>query len=261
MRVLISGFARISQITLPSASYSSRIGDATYEFVIKQLRSRARKVRFLARTVLFVIFAVLIYGFFLFARAETGVRQATSERIRDLFQEVGTVETNVNRLNIDKIEHQSVLDSFRKGEKPQGNEESWPDTFALKDELSRIPGQILSLENQRIVLNKEIEFEETLQQDTTTFIVSTLSTKVGSVLMLLFLVQILVSLYRYSMRLAAFYDSRADFLQVLDSEQKLTAATLADLLSSDKLEFSKTPSSPTEHAIQLAKEIAKVGRT
>ena len=39
------------------------------------------------------------------------------------------------------------------------------------------------------------------------YLVSTVSTKIGSVLILLFLVQILVSLYRYNIRLSGYYRS------------------------------------------------------
>jgi hypothetical protein len=67
-----------------------------------------------------------------------------------------------------------------------------------------------------------------------------------------------VTLYRYSSRLAAFYDSRADALQLVPIEAFDSAETSVAVLGPDKLDFGKTPRSAIENAVDLAKEILKL---
>ena len=95
----------------------------------------------------------------------------------------------------------------------------------------------------------------------TPFLVSTLSTKIGSVLLLIFLVQLLSNLYRYNLRLASFSDSRADFLQLLDPSMSLSGEALAAILSAEAaVDIDKTPPSPVQHAIELIQTAAAVGK-
>ncbi len=53
---------------------------------------------------------------------------------------------------------------------------------------------------------------ESLPGSSTSRTISTVATRVGALLLVFFLVQVLVPLYRYSMRLSGFYSSRADAL-------------------------------------------------
>jgi hypothetical protein len=73
--------------------------------------------------------------------------------------------------------------------------------------------------------------------------------------MLVFLVQILVSLYRYNMKLAAFYDSRADALEATQPTGDF--ATLVNLLSTQHIAFDKEPTAPTEQLATLLKQVAE----
>ena len=84
---------------------------------------------------------------------------------------------------------------------------------------------------------------------------STLITRAAILFILLFVVQVLVSLYRYNMRLAGFYDARADALSIFVEG---TAPTLGDLmrsLSPEQLDFGKTPTSVAQQSIELAKSL------
>ena len=91
----------------------------------------------------------------------------------------------------------------------------------------------------------------------TPVLISTLATRVGALSILVFLVPILINLYRYNFRLSAFFDGRADALEALSLPKigKLTLVDLAVALSPDNLDFGKTPASPVEHAVALAKEM------
>jgi len=72
---------------------------------------------------------------------------------------------------------------------------------------------------------------------------------------LLFLVQILVTLYRYNMRLASFYDARIDALKLAGSSTIKELGELIMHLSPEQLDFGKTPATVTEQAFDLAKTL------
>ena len=67
--------------------------------------------------------------------------------------------------------------------------------------------------------------------------VSTQITRIGSIVLILFLVQILVALYRYNTRLAAFYDARADLIIMVD--RPLILLEKADALTPGGVDFTK----------------------
>jgi hypothetical protein len=88
-------------------------------------------------------------------------------------------------------------------------------------------------------------------QDFKVYLVSSLSQRVGAVLLLVFLVQILVSLYRYNVRLAAFLDARADALE-LSATTTYKLPEIVAIFGSEHVDFGKLPSTPME---QLRKTI------
>jgi hypothetical protein len=81
---------------------------------------------------------------------------------------------------------------------------------------------------------------------TTIYLVSVLSTKIGAILMLLFLVTILVTLHRYLLRMAAFYDSRADIIQFMARVDILKIDEIKNLFFSESIGFEKQAKSITE---------------
>jgi hypothetical protein len=85
---------------------------------------------------------------------------------------------------------------------------------------------------------------------------STIVTRIGSVFILLFLVQIFVSLYRYNVRLSAYYNARADALELLGNIDG-TLQALVNAFSPDVVDFGRMPKTPIEQGLLLAKEIAK----
>jgi hypothetical protein len=73
--------------------------------------------------------------------------------------------------------------------------------------------------------------------------------------LLLFLVQILVPLYRYNIRLAAFYDARADAITLVENRPSEQLETLVSLLSAEAIDFGKSPVSPTQQALELVRDM------
>ena len=75
---------------------------------------------------------------------------------------------------------------------------------------------------------------------------------------MLFFVGILVNLYRYNIRLAGYYDARADGLELIDlGVDETIFAKLVSSVSPEHYDFGKTPLSPAEHAVELAKTITE----
>ena len=87
----------------------------------------------------------------------------------------------------------------------------------------------------------------------------TLAVQLPPGVLLLFLLATLGALYRYSLRLAGFYHSRADALELLqaglDPNQQKGMSALATDMAADKVEFGKA-ATPSDQAIELAKAIA-----
>ena len=87
-------------------------------------------------------------------------------------------------------------------------------------------------------------------------------TRFGTIILVIFLVSILVPLYRYNIRLAAYYDARADAIALMGGSN-ITAARFtefADALTPSH-DFGKAPATPTQQVVDLAKTITTRDRT
>ena len=80
--------------------------------------------------------------------------------------------------------------------------------------------------------------------------------RIGAVLLLIFGIQILVTLYKYNTRLAAYYDARADALELVGENDEHVLETLVRALSPESLDFSVLPQSPTRDIADLAKSVS-----
>ena len=79
-------------------------------------------------------------------------------------------------------------------------------------------------------------------------ILSSLSTRIGALLLIVFLVQILAGLYRYSARMAAHYEASAD---VLSFANDLGDRDPVALLSNAHVDFEKAPQTPAVHIREI----------
>jgi hypothetical protein len=82
-------------------------------------------------------------------------------------------------------------------------------------------------------------------------IIQTNVTRFGTIIMIIFLVSILTPLYRYNLRLASYYEARADALILM--ETKLRSAGFIKLVGAltPTLDFGKAPPTPIEQLVQL----------
>ena len=91
--------------------------------------------------------------------------------------------------------------------------------------------------------------------------VNELALRIGLVLLALFAVQIMANQARYAMRMEAFYRSRYDALQIARADGGLSAeelATVVQAMSSDSMDFGKSPTPPSQQIIDIGKTV--IGR-
>jgi hypothetical protein len=78
----------------------------------------------------------------------------------------------------------------------------------------------------------------------TRYLIATAITRIGVVLIIVFLVQILIGLYRYNARLVTFYNSRRDALQLWDG--KPASIEKMQKIMAPNIDFGKEPKHPLE---------------
>ncbi len=87
-------------------------------------------------------------------------------------------------------------------------------------------------------------------------LVQTTINRFGPLIVILFFASILVNLYRYSIRLSAYYDARADAVHLVqDKVDVYTYSRYIEHLSPDELDVGKPPKLPTSHLVDIAKAV------
>lgn len=87
-------------------------------------------------------------------------------------------------------------------------------------------------------------------------LVFTAITRFGTVLFTIYIISVLLNVFRYVMRIAAYYEARAQALSltvVLNEKHATLFAELAATLSAEKIDFGNEPPTPTQQAIELLK--------
>lgn len=227
-------------------------GNEVIELIIVSLRERAKKLAFASRITLVAIFLTLVGGVQVFIYADSIAQQSEFEyrkyQSERLFSKLS--ESLVTSLQGNDV-LQVVIKPDEKIDREKISEISSKAADSIANRLSEDLSKKFS---QQFIMELEAIEKAKKGDGVDSSVISALSTRIGSVFMLLFLVQILVSLYRYSTRLAAFYDGRADALQLCKNFDDLNLESLVALTSPDNLDF-KAQRPPTDQAIELAKQI------
>jgi len=85
-------------------------------------------------------------------------------------------------------------------------------------------------------------------------------TRFGTVLFIVYAIGIMLNVYRYVMKMAAYHDARADALQLMhdrDDKEATRFAKFAESLDAEKIDFGKSPKTPMHQIVDLAKAIKK----
>jgi hypothetical protein len=88
-------------------------------------------------------------------------------------------------------------------------------------------------------------------------------TRFGTVLFIIYTVSVLLNVFRYIMRLAAYHEARADAIILAMETGTLHAENFAEFVSSlnaEKIEFGKEPTTPLENAVELIKAVGEAAK-
>jgi hypothetical protein len=178
-------------------------------------RNRARRLRRASMVTLIMVFLAICAGFLIFVFAQTIVEND----FRLLQMQIKPPEYYLDKIEIPKIVPKDQLDAEKL-------------KLQIKTDL---------LENEIVMLRKQNLFCQIM--------VSTLSTRIGCVILIIFLVQILVTTYRYQVKLSAFYEARADAIYLIEEIDNEKLERIAPILSPDHLDFGRSPQPPTSNVL------------
>lgn len=223
--------------TLASAPHS----EPGLPSLIANLRSRASQLRHQAAIILTAIVAAIGLGIWIFVRAESFGRMASIDsQIESLTRKLDQDDSAKASFEIASNERK-----FSKKQKAGIREYLGKLDREKRATVERLVGELRAIKNTPAFL-PDSRFE--------TYLVSTLSTRVGIILLLVFFVQILVSLYRYSTKLASVYSMHAD---ALTAKELLPGARIEQLIAffaSQNVDFGATPKAPVEAFQQHLKD-------
>lgn len=116
-----------------------------------------------------------------------------------------------------------------------------------KEKIGQLNSSLTELKKKREEADGDVTTSMTL-------LIQTNITRFGPMLVIFFFVSILVNLYRYSIRLSAYYEARADALFMLsNSIESETFDSLVTALTPDNHDVGKAPKVPTDYVVDLAK--------
>ena len=257
--------------------------------LLKQLRLRSKMLRGISILALLMTGCCIFIGVYIFVSASLYSKTAgvyLTERAYSGFSDskyrleyLEQVETKINVYGIDKYlelfpeEAYSVLNlrpqkptSQRVTDKEKNEYleslDSFKTTFSDSTRVSAIKSEIqgmikkaqenLDKESQNISEN-ELDPDES---EDIYFIISTTITRFGTILLILFLVRILLELYRYCVKLASFYDARADSIQLSAKDTAEDLILSLVFFSADNIDFKNQIEGPFDKIISLAENIA-----
>lgn len=246
--------------------------------VARIFRERAKKLQRSASINLMMVIGLLIVGIGVFVFAGTLANRESEQVIakeqRARLEFVQSEKSKIAR-EMTELEHRITAAEKRLTEESQGTGGTGrigqgPVYKLLQDNLAGLQSdrealrfRMRDIEQQEASITDEIAKgmrspQTLLDQNQLSVLISAIATRVGAIVLLLFLVKILVPLYRYNVKLASYYDARADALQIGLFEGTFTLEAfekLASVLTPTRIDFAASPISPADQAFELAKHV------
>ncbi|EJG1866764.1 hypothetical protein BKG00_RS22660 [Vibrio parahaemolyticus] len=125
----------------------------------------------------------------------------------------------------------------------------------LLEENPKLVKLVLSLQSNVTMLEQRVNMQDGFQAS----ILSSISisvVRIASVLLAVYLVQILVSFTRYQFRVADHLDATADAFELTEGDPE-SLEKLVNSISPQHIDFGKMPSTPSQDSITLVKELIK----
>jgi hypothetical protein len=266
-----------------NSTFATSIGDVREErSAYLLLRHRARALRTAAWTALAAIFFVALSGILVFAYSGQIAVQDESSRLRSsLERQQQSIEDDRNAarsgLRIQRSRLARMEDEVKSLEDIAGEFRSLSARSVEREYMRRGLDELAPMKRERdsqIRVVAEAEEEIKAQTERLSAIqkrivdaeshpstpnwgvfLTALTLRLGVSFILVFLVQILVGAYRYSLRLAAFYDGRADALKLSpNGVNTMPFAEAVRAFGGEKVSFGPDPKAPVEQMTELLKE-------
>ena len=259
---------------LPDTVTLEMLGRPAVRFELaRDLRNRAvqmRRFSFVALTgigaLLVVAVCVILFAGFI---ANLGVGKTGPERIQELL----TAETAaLDRAQSDLLSNRQKQEDLAKRttRDPNPDPEAYKSTpefkqldvaerklILVRDAHEDAIGTILRERTAYLKTNIQTDFGSAEEANNLNLLIASGITRFGILFIMLFIVQILVNLYRYTMRLSAYYLSQADAL-LLASDGEDALLKLVPALSPAQVDFGKAPDTPAQNLEKLLEMAAKL---
>ena len=210
--------------------------------VVHRLRRRSRTYRIESRLSVGLILVALMGGAAVFILADA---IATINVERQL-NSVATRLRNAERAQHAISKEIEELSQRRVGDRDQV---SYDDLLEKMTRLDQQLSSMLTYEGSNLATSLQAVSNSRSDDEALRTILSSLSTRIGSVFLVIFLVKILTTLFRYSSRMAAHYESRADVLAL----GRIPEDEMASFLSTDYIGFDKVPRAPTADVREIVR--------
>lgn len=236
-------------------------------------RGRSLRLRRSAGRILVLVVAILLAGISVFVAAGTlanrettaAVDQSRHAALQSLEKERAALKDEQRRV-ADAIENTRMKIVEEGGGHGSGPAGYGPIVVSLERQLAdllersnMIAREIAAVDAQTVQSSvpATVSIPKEAQMAS---LISSISTRIAAVLLLVFLVQILVPLYRYTVKLSAHYDACADALELAflrgDSVEIETFIRLIEALLSRAADFGVAPAMPAEEIMKLALDVA-----
>ena len=222
---------------------------------LKDLNNHRAKFSLIGLGIVF-LFSLL---FFLFSDQFTS-SDPPSIDIRELEK---AVEQELSKLTEEAGKLRGEMDKYEREKTAEPNdEEMTPVQMRLEKErnYSELRELYENVSERKTLLMKELETLQSRRLEELKLrsgsqaiegVIATSITRIGAVLLAVFMMQILLSFYRYYMRLTNFYGSKMVAARVLDEEDADGLNMFIESLSIDGIDFGKEPQPPIDKVIEL----------
>lgn len=236
--------------------------------LIDKLNDRANERHRVAFRFLLLCFLILAIGLsiFIFANKLSGSESVTGSfnRLRKTNIKMDSLDLSIRKatliiseLESDVVSMRNVLSQMNDSDRTNfTGPYSYPKSIRLVKSLDTILNKFYDYSSQELIvtyknfgsliesydkMNDNIERLDSAAISYEFF--TALSARIGAVVIIFFLIQVLVRIYRYNTRLGNYYKARADALELYQEDDSLPLDKLIEVLSPDSLDIgmAKTP--------------------
>jgi hypothetical protein len=233
--------------------------------VILEIRERVRRLRLRTTGILATMGVALIGAAIIvvFAGSLTSIDATAVSNVDKVKSDIADEQRQLTRLYQTQTQLMTLEQARTAGNKSEieklerqlyGGSSSFSslptDPTAIQAMISDVKERIVKL-NALLEPAWKKELETQRGYNDWHYIVATAITRVGVVLIIIYLVQILIGLYRYNTRLATYYSAKQDVLGLWDGNAT-SLKRLDEILGSPKFDFGKEPKHPLEDLLKAA---------